>query len=73
MVAADGVRDLVRAQHLALAVNGRLVWGWFGPWLWIYLAITALVYGWYCLPYIRRMIRRQRGAVQDAREISEIH
>jgi hypothetical protein len=73
VAAADGVRDLVRAQHLALAVNGRLVWGWFGPWLWIYLAITALVYGWYCLPYIRRMIRRQRGAVQDAREISEIH
>ena len=63
VVAADGVKDVARAQRLAELVNGRLVFGWFGPWLWIYLAITALVYGWYCWPYVRRYLRRQRGAV----------
>lgn len=49
-------------QHLALSVNGRLVWGWFGPWLWLYLGITGLVYGWYCWPYVRRLIQGQRVA-----------
>ncbi len=48
-------------QHLAQVVNGRLVWGWFGPWLWLYLGCTALVYGWYCRPYVRRFIQRRRA------------
>jgi hypothetical protein len=60
VVAADP--SSVAQQHLAEVVNARLVWGWFGPWLWIYLAITALVYGWYCRPYVRRLIRGQRAA-----------
>jgi hypothetical protein len=62
---ADGVSDLPRAQHLAQVVNGRLVWGLFGPWLWIYLAATGLVYGWYCLPYVRRYLQARRNTVRD--------
>jgi hypothetical protein len=62
----------VAQQHLAESVNGRLVWGWFGPWLWLYLGITGLVYGWYCLPYLRRMIRHQRGVAQNATEINGV-
>jgi hypothetical protein len=60
------------STHLAQAVNARLVWALFGPWLWIYLAATAVVYGWYCLPYVRRYIRRQRSAVRYTREINGI-
>jgi hypothetical protein len=48
-------------QHLAQVVNERLTWGLFGPWLWLYLGITGLVYGWYCRPYVRRFVQRQRG------------
>jgi hypothetical protein len=48
-------------QHLAEVVNGRLVWGLFGPWLWLYLGITALVYGWYCRPIVRRLIQQRGG------------
>jgi hypothetical protein len=61
VVAADASN--ATQQHLAELVNGRLVWGWFGPWLWLYLGITGLVYGWYCRPYVRRFIQRQRGGV----------
>jgi hypothetical protein len=70
VVAADGVKDVARAQHLAQVVNGRLVWGWFGPWLWLYLGITGLVYGWYCWPYVRRFIQRRRGRGYGAREVN---
>jgi hypothetical protein len=67
VVAADA-----HSQHLAEVVNGRLVWGLFGPWLWLYLAITGLVYGWYCLPYVRRYVHARRTAVQAAPEINGI-
>ena len=70
VVAADGVKDLARAQHLAEVVNGRLRWGLFGPWLWLYLGITGLVYGWYCLPYVRRYIRGHRSAAQYKHELN---
>jgi hypothetical protein len=72
VVAADGATDLAHAQHLAQVVNARLVWGLFGPWLWLYLGITGLVYGWYCLPYLRRFIRCHRSAVPEAREINGV-
>jgi hypothetical protein len=65
VLAADGSKDLVRAQQVAQYVNGRLQWGLFGPWLWLYLAITGLVYGWYCLPYVRRFLHRQRSRVSQ--------
>jgi hypothetical protein len=61
-----------QSEQLAQAVNGRLVWGLFGPWLWLYLGITGLVYGWYCLPYLRRFVRRHRSAVQAVREINGV-
>jgi len=56
--------SLQEVTKLTQMVNGRLVWAWFGPWLWIYLGITALVYGWYCRPYVRRLIQRQRGGAR---------
>jgi hypothetical protein len=71
VVPADGVIDVPRAEHLAQAVNSRLTWGLFGPWLWLYLGITGLVYGWYCLPYVRRFMRH-RSAVASARELNGI-
>src|SRR5258708_21388220 len=69
LVAAAGETSSAPQQHLAQAVNARLVWGLFGPWLWIYLAITGLVYGWYCLPYVRRFIQRQRSKVSPTHEL----
>src|ERR1700722_1384850 len=63
-----------RAQtaQLAQAVNGRLIWGLCGPWLWLYLGITGLVYGWYCLPYLRRLVRRHHNTVHEAGEVNGI-
>jgi hypothetical protein len=70
VVAADGAS--ASQQHKAESVNGWLVWGLFGHWLWLYLGITSLVYGWYCLPYLRRMIRHQRGEASNAPEINGV-
>jgi hypothetical protein len=72
VAAADGVKDLPQAQHRAQVANGWLVFGLFGPWLWIYLAATGLVYGWYCLPYIRRYRQARQHAVQPTRAIHGI-
>jgi hypothetical protein len=72
VVAADGVKDLARAEHVAQVANGWLTWGLFGPWLWIYLAATGLVYGWYCLPYVRRYVKAHRDTVRDTRHMNEI-
>jgi hypothetical protein len=72
VLAGDGVSDVAQAQHLAQAVNERLRWGLFGPWLWIYLAVTALVYGWYCRPYVRRLIQGQSGRTQHGHELNGI-
>ena len=72
VLAADGAKNLAQAQHLPQVVNGWLVWGLFGPWLWLYLAITSLVYGWYCLPYLRRFVRAQRNAFHYKHELNGI-
>jgi hypothetical protein len=72
LVVAAGETSSAAQQHLAQTVNARLVFGLFGPWLWIYLAITALVYGWYCLPYIRRFVHRQCNRVSHAHELNGI-
>lgn len=69
---ADGTSNFAQSQHLAAHVNQRLVWGLFGPWLWMYLAATALVYGWYCVPYVRRFLRREGHAIRNTREVNSI-
>jgi hypothetical protein len=53
-------------ERLAETVNGSLVWGVFGPWLWGYAGISALVYVWYCLPHLRRVLRGKAGAASAA-------
>jgi hypothetical protein len=69
--AADG-SSLAQTEHLVQRVNGFLRWGLFGPWLWIYLAVSALVYGWYCVPYVRRFFRREGNAIRNPREVNPI-
>jgi hypothetical protein len=56
VVASDGANQ--HYTRLALAYNGSILWGVLS-WLWGYLLISALVYAWYCLPHLRRLIRRQ--------------
>jgi hypothetical protein len=69
--AADG-SSLAQTEHLVQRVNGFLRWGLFGPWLWIYLAVSGLVYGWYCVPYVRRFFRREGNAIRNSREVNPI-
>jgi hypothetical protein len=70
VAAADGVVNVEHAAQVARVVNQQLAWGLFGPWLWLYLAITGLVYGRYCLPYLRRYLRAQRGGVHSKHELN---
>jgi hypothetical protein len=57
VVAADAFLGVPQYERLAESANGSLVWGVFGPWLWGYAGIGALVYAWYCRPYLRRLLR----------------
>jgi len=37
-----------------------------------YLAVSGLVYGWYCVPYARRFFRREGNAIRNPREVNPI-
>lgn len=59
VVVADAFLGVPQYEKLAEAANGSLVWGVFGPWLWGYAGIGALVYAWYCMPHLRRQLRKK--------------
>jgi hypothetical protein len=61
VVVADAFQGNPEYGKLVDSVNGSLLWGVFGPWLWIYAGISALVYAWYCRPHLRRLFRGKRG------------
>jgi hypothetical protein len=66
VVVAAAFQGIPQYEKLAEAVNGSLAWGVFGPWLWGYAGISALVYAWYCLPHLRRLLRGKAGAASAA-------
>ena len=57
VVVAGAFQGATEYEKLADQVNGTLLWGVFGPWLWIYAGISALVYAWYSRPHFRRLLR----------------
>jgi hypothetical protein len=61
VVLADGIQNTPQNQQLVENFNGVMRWGILGPWLWLYAGISAVVYAWYCVPHLRRLIRRTRG------------
>jgi hypothetical protein len=63
VVLADAFKGIPQYENLADSVDGAIRWGILGPWLWIYAAIGALVYAWYCRPHVRKLFRgKQSGA-----------
>jgi hypothetical protein len=61
VVLADGIPSNAHYEQLVDNFNGLIRWGILGPWLWIYAAVSAVVYAWYSVPHLRRWIRRARG------------
>jgi hypothetical protein len=61
VVLADGIQSNAYYEKLVDNFNGLIRWGILGPWLWIYAAVSAVVYAWYSVPHLRRWIRRTRG------------
>ncbi|HKV61481.1 MAG TPA: hypothetical protein VJO16_06185 [Candidatus Acidoferrum sp.] len=61
VVVSDPFLGVPQYDKLAQSTNGSLVWGVFGPWLWCYAGIGALVYAWYCRPHLRRLLRGKSG------------
>jgi hypothetical protein len=61
VVLAEGVQNTPQNQQLVDNFNGLIRWGILGPWLWFYAGISAVVYAWYCVPHLRRLMRRTRG------------
>jgi hypothetical protein len=57
VVVADAFSGTPHYEQLADTVNGKLRWGIFGPWLWVWAGISAIVYAWYCRPHLRRFLR----------------
>jgi hypothetical protein len=63
VVLAEGIQSTTENQQLVENFNGLIRWGILGPWLWLYAGISAIVYAWYSVPHLRRLIRRMRGQV----------
>lgn len=61
VVLADGIQSNAHYEHLVDNFNGLIRWGILGPWLWVYAAISAVVYAWYSVPHLRRWIRREQA------------
>jgi hypothetical protein len=66
VILADGIQNTPQNQQLVEDFNGLIRWGILGPWLWLYAGISAIVYAWYCVPHLRRLIRRMRGQALSA-------
>jgi hypothetical protein len=66
VVVADAFQGNAPYEKLADSVNGSLLWGVFGPWLWIWAAVSAPIYGWYCRPHVRRLLRSKRGGAASS-------
>ncbi len=69
VVVADGTKDPAHYNHLALVYNGSILWGVLS-WLWGYLLVSAVIYAWYCWPYLRRLIRGSYGAAGHAQQLN---
>jgi hypothetical protein len=72
VVIKASVRDVVQAEKHATSMNNFLRWGLFGPWLWIYLAIGALIYASYTLPHLRHLLSGGVKAVAIKTELTGI-
>jgi hypothetical protein len=66
VVPAEGIQNTPQNQQLVEKFNDLIRWGILGPWLWIWAGISAMVYAWYCVPHLRRLIRRVRGQALSA-------
>jgi hypothetical protein len=66
VVLADGIQSTPHYEQLVDNFNGLIRWGILGPWLWMYAGISAIVYAWYSVPHLRRLIRRTRGESSSA-------
>jgi hypothetical protein len=66
VVLAEGIQNTPPNQQLVEKLNGVIRWGILGPWLWIWAGISAIVYAWYCVPHLRRLVRRMRGQALPA-------
>jgi hypothetical protein len=66
VVLAEGTQNTPENQQLVANFNGLIRWGILGPWLWIWAGVAAMVYAWYCLPHLRRLLRRMRGQALSA-------
>jgi hypothetical protein len=66
VVLADGVQTNSHYEQLVDNFNGMIRWGILGPWLWMYAGISAIVYAWYSVPHLRRLIRDMRGQSASA-------
>lgn len=59
VVVAGAFQGSAQYEKLAESVNGTLLWGVLGPWLWIWAGISSPIYAWYCWPHLRRLMRRK--------------
>jgi hypothetical protein len=63
VVVSQAAADPAQAERLAATANNWLRWGLFGPWLWIYLGASSLVYAWYSRPFLRRFLLSRRNRI----------
>jgi hypothetical protein len=66
VVLADGIQTTPHYEQLVENFNGLIRWGILGPWLWMYAGISAIVYAWYSVPHLRRLIRGTRRQSSSA-------
>ena len=71
VIVASAAHDAAHMQQVAAAFNGGILWGVLS-WVWLYHLICVVVYAWYCVPHLRRLLLRKHGGIRLTQEINGI-
>jgi hypothetical protein len=70
VVVARGATDPAHAS-VANAFNGSILWGVLS-WMWIYHLISAVIYAWYCAPFLRRAAQQLLSSTGSGLSLKKI-
>lgn len=71
VLVASGATDAAHASQVAAAFNGTILWGVLS-WTWLYHLVCAVIYAWYCVPHLRRLLHRKHSGIRLTQEMNGI-
>jgi hypothetical protein len=71
VLVGESTKDAAHYSQAAQSFNGTIYWGVLS-WLWIYCLASTLIYAWYCMPHLHRLLRRRHNEIGTTTELTGI-